>query len=363
LSRKSNATLENAEQDMTFLGLVGLMDPPRPEAFAAVQACREAGIKVVMISGDHPLTARAIARELAILRAGRVVTGAELDTMGEEDLRQHVETIEVYARMLPAQKLRIVAALQSQGHVVAMTGDGVNDAPALRKAEVGVAMGITGTDVTREAADITVTDDNFASIVAAVEEGRCIFANTRKYLTYLFSSNIGEVALMAGAGLVGLPMPLTAVQILYVNLATDGLPALALAADPPDQDLMRRPPRNPRGGIFPRRLLTLMLWGGLWSALSNLGLYSWALGAGRTLPEARSLAFASLVLMEFFKAYAYRSDQQHVLYRPLANRWLNAAILWEVMLLIALIHVPVLQRAFGILPLGIEEWIFLAFWA
>ena len=356
LARKSSASLENAEHDMTFLGLVGMMDPPRPEAFAAVQACREAGIKVVMITGDHPLTARAIARELAVLRAGRVVTGAELEAMGDNEMKSQVEKIEVYARMLPAQKLRIVTALQERGHVVAMTGDGVNDAPALRKAEVGVAMGITGTDVTRDAADITVTDDNFASIVAAVEEGRCIFANTRKYLSYLFSSNIGEVGLMAGAGLLGLPMPLTAVQILYVNLATDGLPALALAADPPDGDLMRRAPRNPRGGIFTRQLLTLMLLGGLWSALANLGLYGWALGAGRSLTESRSLAFASLVLMEFFKAYGFRSHRRSILDRPLANVWLNLAILWEMLLLGAVIYIPVFHRAFGGARLTLENW-------
>jgi P-type Ca2+ transporter type 2C len=353
---KSSATLENAEEDMTFLGLLGMMDPPRPEAFAAVRACREAGIKVVMISGDHPLTARAVARELAVLGDGRVVTGAELEAMSEKELRSRVEGIEVYARMLPAQKLRIVTALQERGHVVAMTGDGVNDAPALRKAEVGVAMGITGTDVTREAADITVTDDNFASIVAAVEEGRCIFANTRKYLSYLFSSNIGEVGLMAGAGLVGLPMPLTAVQILYVNLATDGLPALALAADPSDRDLMRRAPRNPRGGIFTRRLLALMLLGGVWSALSNLGLYSWALGAGRPLTEARSLAFVTLVLMEFIKAFCFRSHRRSILDHPLANRWLNLAILWEILLLGAVIYVPLFHRAFGGARLTLQDW-------
>ena len=356
LARKAGASLQDAEHHMTFLGLAGMMDPPRPEAFSAVQACRKAGIKVVMISGDHPLTARVIARELRVLDGGRVVTGNELEAMSEEELEGQVETIDVYARMLPAQKLRVVTALQKRGYVVAMTGDGVNDAPALHKADVGVAMGITGTDVTREAADMTITDDNFASIVAAVEEGRCIFDNTRKYLMYLFSSNIGEVGLMAGAGLLGLPLPLTAVQLLYVNLATDGLPALALAADPPDRELMRRTPRDPRAGIFTRPVVALMLVGGFWSAVMNLGLLAWALGMGRSLEEARTLTFATLVLTEFFKAYCFRSHLRTALRNPLRNRWLNLAILWELLLLSAVIYAPVFHQAFGGTRLRPQDW-------
>ena len=357
LARKPGASLQDAEHHMTFLGLAGMMDPPRPEAFSAVQACRKAGIKVVMISGDHPLTARVIARELRVLDGGRVVTGSELEAMSEEELEGQVETIDVYARMLPAQKLRVVTALQKRGYVVAMTGDGVNDAPALHKADVGVAMGITGTDVTREAADMTITDDNFASIVAAVEEGRCIFDNTRKYLMYLFSSNIGEVGLMAGAGLLGLPLPLTAVQLLYVNLATDGLPALALAADPPDRELMRRTPRDPRAGIFTRPVVALMLVGGFWSAVMNLGLLAWALGMGRSLEEARTLTFATLVLTEFFKAYCFRSHLRTALRNPLRNRWLNLAILWELLLLSAVIYAPVFHQAFGGTRLRPQDWV------
>ena len=196
--------------------------------------------------------------------------------MSEADYKDQVETIDVYARVSPAHKMRVVTALQEKGHIVAMTGDGVNDAPALKKADIGIAMGITGTDVTKEAAAMMLTDDNFASIVAAVEEGRGIFGNIKKYLMYLLSSNIGEIGLMAGATLLGLPLPLSAVQILYVNLATDGLPALALAVDPPEADLMRRKPRNPRTGIFTRPVVTLMTVGGLWSAILNLALFAWA---------------------------------------------------------------------------------------
>ena len=282
VATKPDAFIENAEHAMTFLGLVGMIDPPRAEAKAAVQACELAGIKAVMITGDHPLTAQAVARELGLLKTGRSVTGAELEAMTDGEFERAVEGIEVYARVSPAHKLRVVTALQGHGHVVAMTGDGVNDAPALKKADIGIAMGITGTDVSKEAASMTLTDDNFASIVAAVEEGRGIFGNIKKYLMYLLSSNIGEIGLMAGATLLGLPLPLTAVQLLYVNLATDGLPALALAVDPPEKDLMRRKPRDQRTGIFTRPVVTLMTVGGLWSAIANLGLYIWALNSGRS---------------------------------------------------------------------------------
>jgi Ca2+-transporting ATPase len=340
-----------------------MIDPPRPEAKAAVEKCVAAGIKVVMITGDHPLTAKAIAADLGILKGGRVVAGAELDEVPDDALESEVGNIEVYARVSPAHKLRVVGALQARGHVVAMTGDGVNDAPALRKADIGIAMGITGTDVTKEAAVMTLTDDNFASIVAAVEEGRGIYGNIKKYLMYLLSANIGEIGLMAGASLMGLPMPLSAVQILYVNLATDGLPALALAVDPPEDDMMRLPPRDPRTGIFTPSVVRLMLLGGAWSALTNLALFIGARYVGYTNQAAMTMTFVSLVLMEFFKAYGYRSDHQHVLHRPLTNRWLNAAILWELGLLFLIIYVPFLQRAFELVPLSLWEWIFLLFWS
>lgn len=354
---KHGATLENAEREMTFLGLVGMMDPPRPEAKEAIRICEEAGIRPIMITGDHPLTARAVAGELGLLKNGRVITGAELEDMTEEDLDREVDTIEVYARVSPAHKLRVVTALQKKGHVVAMTGDGVNDAPALKKADIGVAMGITGTDVTKEAAAMTLTDDNFASIVAAVEEGRGIFGNIKKYLMYLLSSNIGEIGLMAGASLLGQGLPLSAVQILYVNLATDGLPALALAVDPPEADLMKRKPRNPRTGIFTRPVVLLMLAGGLWSTLVNLSMYLWASHSGRTQTEAMTMTFVTLVVIEFFKAYNFRSDRQSLFYRPFANKWLNIAILWELSLLSLVVYLPILHAPFNTFSLTIEDWV------
>ena len=354
---KSNATLENAEVGMTFLGLLGMLDPPRPEAKAAIQTCEQAGIKLMMITGDHPLTAQAVARELGLLKDGFIVTGAELEAMSEDEYERQVENIEVYARVSPAHKLRVVTALQKKGHIVAMTGDGVNDAPALKKADIGIAMGITGTDVTKEAAAMMLTDDNFASIVAAVEEGRGIFGNIKKYLMYLLSSNIGEIGLMAGAVLLGLPLPLGAVQILYVNLATDGLPALALAVDPPEADLMRRRPRNPRTGLFTRPVVTLMVIGGVWSALVNLGLFAWARYSGRSDAEAMTMTFVSLVLIQFFKAYNFRSDRNSVLKRPFANKWLNRAIVWELALLVMIVYLPFLQVPFGTFSLPLVDWL------
>jgi Ca2+-transporting ATPase len=356
VATREQATRDDADTGMTLLGLVGMFDPPRPEARDAIATCERAGIRVVMITGDHPLTAEAVARELGILKDGRIMTGAELEALDEAAFEREVEGVDIYARVSPAHKLRVVTALQKMGHIVAMTGDGVNDAPALKKADIGVAMGITGTDVAREAAAMTLTDDNFAAIVAAVEEGRGIFSNIKKYLMFLLSSNIGEIGLMAGTALLGLPLPLTAVQILYVNLATDGLPALALAVDPPERDLMQRKPRDPHQGVFTRPVVILMLIGGFWSMLVNVGLFAWALESGRGAREAMTLTFVSLVLIQFIKAYNFRSDRLSVMTRPFANRWLNRAILWELGLLSLVLYLPALQAPFSTFGMAPMDW-------
>jgi Ca2+-transporting ATPase len=357
VARKSASTLEDAEHEMTLLGLVGMMDPPRAEAKAAVEVCSKAGIRAVMITGDHPLTAAAIAKEVGVLNDQQVVSGRELDAISDADLQRRVTDIAVYARVSPADKLRVVNAWQSRGDVVAMTGDGINDAPALKKADVGVAMGIAGTDVSKEAAGMTLLDDNFATIVAAVEEGRIVFGNIKKYLIYLLSCNVGEIVLLAGSVIAGLPLPLTAVQILYVNLATDGLPALALAVDPPEQDLMQRRPRDSRVGIFTRPVVVMLLAAGIWSALVNAGLFTWLLRSGRPLQEVMAMTFVSLVLIQFFNAYNCRSDRLSVFRQPFANRWLNIAILWEMMLLLVILYVPFFQRAFGTFSLTASDWV------
>ncbi|HLF93175.1 MAG TPA: cation-translocating P-type ATPase [Planctomycetota bacterium] len=355
IARGPGAVVETAESDMTLLGLVGMIDPPRPEAREAIESCRRAGIRPVLITGDHPLTARAIASELGLLRGGEVAVGMDLDRMDERELEERVARIDVYARVSPEHKLRVVGALQRRGEVVAMTGDGVNDAPALKKADIGISMGIAGTDVAKDAAGMTLTDDNFASIVAAVEEGRAIVDNVRKYLMYLLSSNVGEIALMALAVALGLPLPLTAVQILYVNLATDGLPALALAVDPHAPDLMRRRPRKVGQGLLGRPVAILMILGGLWSAFVNLSLFAWALGSGRPLAQAVTMTFVSLVLIQFFKAYSFRSDRESIFKGAFANRWLNRAVLWEVLLLVLVVYLPALQAPFGTFPLPVLD--------
>jgi P-type Ca2+ transporter type 2C len=355
---------EVPDHSLIFVGLVGMIDPPREEAKAAIKLCYQAGIRSVMITGDHKLTAMAVARELGLMKNGLALTDLELDKLSGREFESLVDSIEVYARVSPAHKLRIVEALAKKGHVVAMTGDGVNDAPALKKADIGIAMGITGTDVSKEAADIVLTDDNFASIVAAVEEGRGLYDNIKKYLMYLLSSNLGEILVMAIAvlfgGLMGTggDLPLIAIQILWMNLATDGLPAIALAVDPPAPDIMKRRPRSRSESILSRPVIGLITLGGVWSALINLSIFVWAIKGGKSLTEAQGLVFMTLIVIQFFKAFNYRSDRISIFKIGLfANKWLNAAVLVSFGMTLPLLYIPFLQEVFHTYPLPISDWL------
>ncbi|MFC2049997.1 calcium-transporting P-type ATPase, PMR1-type [Chloroflexota bacterium] len=358
-------TTEGIEQDMVFAGLAGMIDPPREEVKEAVKLCDQAGIRSVMITGDHKLTAVAIAKELGILKKGTAFTGAEIDNLSDEEFEALAEKIDVYARVSPTHKLRVIEALTKKGHVVAMTGDGVNDAPALKKADIGVAMGITGTDVSKEAADMILTDDNFASIVSAVEEGRGIFGNIKKYLVYLLSCNFGEILLMASVilfgPLMGLPagiIPLIAIQLLYVNLATDGLPAIALSVDPPDPDVMKHKPRPRSQTIFTGPVLRYLAGAGIWTALVTLGVFLWAINSGKGPLEAQSMCFVTLILIEFFNAFNCRS-LEHSLFKvgPFTNKWLLLAIGWECIMLCLVVYWPVLQGPFNTFALTPTDWV------
>ncbi len=341
------------EQKMIFIGLVGMIDPPRPEVREAVQTAREAGIRPVMITGDHPLTARQIAWELGIASDGNPLTGRELDQMSLDDLKHVVEDVTVYARVSPEHKLKIVQALQDRGHIVAMTGDGVNDAPALKRADIGVAMGITGTDVSKEAADMVLLDDNFATIVAAVKEGRTIYENIRKFIKYTLTSNAGEIWVMLLAPLVGMPLPLLPLQILWINLVTDGLPGLALGVEPPERDTMRRPPHHPQENIFGRGLGRHVAWVGLLMGLVSLGMGYWAWQAGWN--HWQTMAFTTLTLSQMGHALAVRSRESLFKVGLLSNRALLGAVMLTFVLQLAVIYVPFLQELFKTNALALDE--------
>ncbi|MEP9352459.1 cation-translocating P-type ATPase [Xanthobacter sp. KR7-65] len=363
------------ERDLVFIGLIGMIDPPRAEARAAVERAHGAGIRAIMITGDHPRTAAIIAAELGISADRRAVSGAELAAMSDADLDRTVRAACVYARVNPEHKLRIVRALQRTGETVAMTGDGVNDAPALKAADIGIAMGITGTDVSKEAADMVLADDNFATIVHAVAEGRAIFANIRKFLRYLLSSNIGEVTtmflglLLADAlGLAAmapegaLALPLLATQILWINLITDGLPALALGIDPADPDVMTRPPR-PRG----EGVITARMWAGIFlvgaiMAAGTLLVLDLSLPGGRlagsgSLAYGQTMAFTTLVLFQLFNVFNARSDEESAFRNAFANRWLLGAVAISLGLHALVIYVPLLREAFSTVPLRPFDWL------
>jgi len=338
------------EQQMTFIGLVGMIDPPRPEAREAVQTAKAAGIRPVMITGDHSLTAWQIARELGIASEldiaadGSPLTGRDLAEMSMDDLEAVVDQVAVYARVSPEHKLKIVQALQDRGQIVAMTGDGVNDAPALKKADIGVAMGITGTDVSKEAADMVLLDDNFSTIVAAVKEGRTIYDNIRKFIKYTLTSNAGEIWVMLLAPLVGMPLPLLPLQILWINLVTDGLPGLALGVEPPERDTMRRPPHHPQESIFGRGLGRHVLWIGLLMGLVSLGMGYWTWRTG--WDNWQTMIFTTLTLSQMGHALAVRSREPLFKVDLLSNRALLGAVLLTFVLQMAVVYVPFLQEMF-----------------
>jgi Ca2+-transporting ATPase len=347
--------IADVEQDLSFLGLVGLMDPPREEAADAVQECRTAGIVPIMITGDHPATARAIAARLGILdHGGRVVTGSELATLSETDFAKQVKDIQVYARVAPQQKIRIVRALQTAGEFAAMTGDGVNDAPALKRADIGVAMGLGGTDVAREAAHMVLLDDNFATIVHAIKQGRRIFDNIRKFIKYTMTSNSGEIWTIFLAPFLGLPIPLLPIHILWINLVTDGLPGLALAAERAERDIMKRPPRRPDESIFAHGMWQHILWVGLLMGAVCLILQAWAIHHSES--HWQTMVFTVLCLSQLGHVMAIRSERDSLLRIGIAsNRPLLAAVIGTVVLQLATVYVPVLNPIFKTVPLDWDE--------
>lgn len=371
--QQTNGASDELEHELVFLGLVGMSDPPRPEVQEAIKVAQGAGIRSIMITGDHPKTAAAIARELGIATTDTAISGAELEGMSDEVLRKTVQAASVYARVNPEHKLRIVNALRANGAVVAMTGDGVNDAPALKTADIGIAMGITGTDVSKEAADMVLADDNFATIVAAVEEGRTIFANIQKFLRYLLSSNVGEVLTMflgvllaKFLGLIAVPgevvvFPLLATQILWINLVTDGAPALALGLDPADDKVMQQQPRPQGSGVITKPMWVGIALVGVIMAVGTLFVLDFSLpggfiaGAG-AMDYARTMAFTTLVLFQLFNVLNARSDSRSAFRRLFDNPWLWGALTFSLGLQFAVIYLPFLQRAFDTVALSLTDW-------
>jgi Ca2+-transporting ATPase len=365
---------ESVERELVYLGMVGIIDPPRTEAREAIAEAVGAGVRVVMITGDHPATAARIADDLGIARLGtRVLTGHEIERLDGQTLADAMREVSVCARVAPEHKLRIIDALRSNGDIVSMTGDGVNDAPALKSADIGVAMGITGTDVAKEAADMILADDNFATIVTAIREGRSIFSNIRKFLRFLLSSNIGEVLTMFFgallAGVLGLKVggeavaaPLLATQILWINLLTDTAPALAMGFDPPPHDVMKSPPRRLSDRVIDGQMWRGIFWTGTIMSLVtlaalDLGSAAGILGGSGDLEHGRTMAFTTLVLAQLFNCFNARSDQRSAFHQMFTNKLLWGSIALSLILQVAVVQVPGLNQAFGTVPLAIEEWL------
>ncbi|RFU68798.1 calcium-translocating P-type ATPase, SERCA-type [Bacillus sp. V59.32b] len=348
-----------AEKELTFMGLHGMIDPPRPEVAGAVKECREAGIKTVMITGDHVSTAKAIAKQLGILRGkDKVLDGKALSDMSVGELEDVVENVSVFARVSPEHKLKIVKALQNKGHVVAMTGDGVNDAPAIKSADIGISMGIAGTDVAKEASSLILLDDNFATIKSAIKEGRNIYENIRKFIRYLLASNVGEILVMFFAMILALPLPLVPIQILWVNLVTDGLPAMALGLDKPEGDVMKRGPRSPKEGVFARGLGWKIISRGFLIGISTLIAFMVVYkNDPDNLAYAQTIAFTTLVLAQLIHVFDCRSDRSIFSRNPFGNKYLVWAVISSLVLMLPVLYYPPLQAIFHTLPIEPRDWL------
>ncbi|MEH7492951.1 calcium-translocating P-type ATPase, SERCA-type [Neobacillus niacini] len=350
---------QEAENKLTFIGVQGMIDPPRPEVKNAVKECKEAGIKTVMITGDHVITAKAIAAQLGILsNKSMVLDGNALSNMSVPELEEVVDDVSVFARVSPEHKLKIVKALQNRGHIVAMTGDGVNDAPAIKAADIGVAMGITGTDVAKEASSLVLLDDNFATIKSAIEEGRNIYENIRKFVRYLLASNVGEILVMLFAMILALPLPLVPIQILWVNLVTDGLPAMALGLDRPEEDVMKRKPRSPNEGVFSRGLGWKVVSRGFLIGIVTLLAFMIVYKQNPdNLQYAQTIAFATLVLAQLIHVFDCRSEKSVLSRNPFGNQYLVWAVVSSLALMIAVIYYPPFQPIFHTLPILAKDWL------
>lgn len=353
----ANLSKENAEKDMIFAGFAAMIDPPRPETITAIEQCKSAGIKPVMITGDHKITAVAIAREIGILKDGSAFSGEEIEEMREEEFNKAVEHAEVFARISPAHKMKIVEALMSKNNIVAMTGDGVNDAPSLKKSNIGIAMGITGTDVSKEASDMILTDDNFASIVSAVEEGRTIFDNIRKYLVYLLSGNMGTVLALIGAMAAGFALPLTAVQILFINFVMDGLIAIALGVEKPEDGVMNKKPRKVAEGILNKEALLDISLIGIAIAAVSFFVYAWSIKNGFQPAQAGTMFFITLIVARLFNGLACRSlTRSAFVINPISNPALMVSLFVTLIFVFFIISNSFLQNIFTVTRLSMEQW-------
>jgi Ca2+-transporting ATPase len=358
----ASVSAETVEKDLVFVGLLGMIDPPRPEVVEALKRARGAGLKCIMVTGDYKDTAEAIARDIGLLTpGGLVLTGPEIEKLSDAELAASAGQLDVCCRVSPQHKTRIVDALKARGHVVAMTGDGVNDAPALKRANIGVAMGITGTDVAKQTADMVLTDDNFASIVAAIEQGRIIYSNIRKFVYFLLACNVGEILIIFGAMLVGLPIPLRPVQLLWLNLVSDGAPALALGLEKGDPDIMQHPPRSPAEPVINRDMAIGIGVVGVVDALAILAVFYLALQRyPDQLVAAQTIAFVTLCSSELLRAFTARSEYHSIFsIGVFSNRWMVCAVGVSFLLVLMVVYVPFLRPFFDTVPLGAEDWLFM----